>query len=91
MTFGNAGLRRQTMEKQSGLKEDLAGLKHDLKTLRDELRLKMHLAGMELKTEWEKLEPEADRAWRDFSESSAAAAKELRDRLIAFKEQLKKH
>lgn len=36
--------------------------RESLKTLRDELALKAHLARMDLRTEWEKLEPQFERA-----------------------------
>jgi hypothetical protein len=35
---------------------DLDELKQDLKQMRDELNLKMHLASLEMKEEWEELE-----------------------------------
>ncbi len=43
---------------------DVHDLKRDLKKLRDELQLKMHLASMEMKTEWHELEGK----WEKFSE-----------------------
>jgi F0F1-type ATP synthase membrane subunit b/b' len=72
------------------LKEDLAALKSDVLALRDELKLKIHLARMDLKTEWEKLEPEAERAWNDVSEQGLRSAKELKQKLQALRDDLKK-
>lgn len=40
---------------------DIHDLKRDLKKLREELQLKMHLASMEMKTEWKDLEGKWDR------------------------------
>ena len=72
------------------LKEDLNALKQDVLALRDELKLKIHLARMDLKTEWEKLEPEAERAWNDVSEQGLKSARELKQRLVALRDELKK-
>ncbi len=63
------------------MKEDLEALKKDLRTLRDEVQLKIHLANMDLKTEWSKLEPQVERAWTDATHSSVVKAKELKTRL----------
>jgi hypothetical protein len=55
---------------------------NDLKTLRDEIRLELHLAGMDLRDEWQKLE-------RELPDPSTAAARvkeaasEGLDRLVA--------
>jgi len=70
-------------------KKDLAALKTELKTLRDEINLKVHLAGMDLKDEWAKLEPQADKAWRELNETTMEAAKDLRVRIRKLREQLK--
>lgn len=42
---------------------DVADMKRDLKRLRDELELKMHLASMEAREEWQELEGK----WERFS------------------------
>jgi hypothetical protein len=50
-----------------------------LRTLRDEVRVKLHLANMEAKEGWKKLEPRLDaveRAAHDASEASRAAIAE---------------
>lgn len=77
------------------MKEDMAALKKDVLALRDELRLKMHLARMDLKSEWERLEPQAEKVWGDMSEKGLEAARELKKRFLAMnaeiKEQQKKH
>jgi hypothetical protein len=47
-----------------------------LRTLRDEVRVKLHLAGMEAKEAWKKLEPRVDaveRVAHDASEASRVA------------------
>jgi hypothetical protein len=62
-----------------------------LRTLRDEVKVSLHLAGIEAKDQWSKLEPrinEVERAAKDASEASRAAVvdtvaqlKKLRDSL----------
>ncbi len=55
-----------------------------MSTLRDEVRMKLHLAGMDAKDEWRKLEPrlaEAEKAGMEFTEATCKAASELVHRL----------
>jgi hypothetical protein len=49
---------------------DFDGLKEELKGLRDELDLKMHLASLELKDEWQELEGK----WESFSSRAGLEA-----------------
>ncbi len=73
------------------LKRDIKSGLDDLTTLRDEVRLKVHLAGMEIKDEWRKLEPqilEVEQAAAKVSETTrealhdaVAKLKKLRDKL----------
>ena len=44
-------------ETKTELKEELKKSVAALRTLRDEVRVKIHLAGLDAKTEWNKLEP----------------------------------
>ena len=37
----------------SHLRDDVQALTKDIRALRDEVRLKVHLAGMDLQTEWQ--------------------------------------
>jgi hypothetical protein len=51
------------------------GLEH-LKALRDEVRVRLHLAGMEAKDEWNKLEPrllDVEQSAREATETSRRA------------------
>lgn len=74
------------------LKEELKKSLALLQTLRDEVRVKVHLAGMEIKDEWSKLEPhlaKVEQAAAEVSDASRAAltdavtkVKKLRDSLI---------
>ena len=66
-----------------------------LYTLRDEVKLKMHLAGMDAKDEWRKLEPrilkietEIDHAAEDASESTQEAVEDIVKRLQKIRAQL---
>jgi hypothetical protein len=54
----------------------------DLKTLRDEIRLEVHLAGMDLRDEWQRIEKELPSPSR-MAEDLGTAASEGLDRLVA--------
>lgn len=56
------------------LKAELDKTVSHLKTLREEARLKAHLAGMEAKERWNKLEPELDKV-QDAAKDATEAAK----------------
>jgi hypothetical protein len=60
-----------------------------LKALRDEINLKVHLAGMDLRDEWARLEPQAEKAWKELSATTLQAAKDLMARLQRLRERLK--
>lgn len=50
-----------------------------LQTLRDEVRVKLHLAGMDMKSEWKKLEPRLEKvehAAQEITHASQAAVVE---------------
>lgn len=49
----------------------------ELKKTRDELRLQMHLAGMDARTAWEKLEPKVDELERKVNAAGDAASHEI--------------
>ena len=75
------------------LKKDLQQLTGQLKTLRDEVRVQMHLAEMDAKDVWQKLEPEVEAATalaQKASADSVIRAKEVLARLRKFQESLKK-
>jgi hypothetical protein len=66
------------------VKEQLQGTLGELKTLRDEIRLDLHLGGMDLRDEWAKLEKRLpdehtiDRVKDATREALEGLAKELR-------------
>ena len=66
---------------------DLHDLNRDLKKLRDELELRMHLASMEAKQEWEEL----DSKWQSFSSRAQLgdSAESVGDALQLLGEELK--
>lgn len=67
------------------LKQDLKAFQHDVRALRDEVKLKIHLAGMDLKDEWERLEPQLERAVNSAAVVSGEVVSDLRKRLAEFK------
>lgn len=73
---------------KADLKEDLKVFKHDVRALRDEVRLKLHLASMDLKQEWENLEPQLERAINSAAIVSGEVVADLKKRLQEFKKRL---
>jgi hypothetical protein len=68
------------------------GLEH-LQVLRDEVRVQLHLAGLEAKDRWNKLEPKIDaveRAAVEATEASRDAVKEAITSLKDFRSSLRK-
>ncbi len=70
------------------IKQDLKAFQQDVRALRDEVRLKLHLAGMDLKEEWEHLEPQIDRAINNAAHVSGEAVADLKRRLTEFRKRL---
>ena len=60
-----------------------------LKTLRDEIRLKAHLAVMDAKTEWEKLEPQLNHALSTAGTVARETIEDLRKRATELSIRLK--
>ena len=75
-------------QKTSDLKQDLKSFQQDVRALRDEVRLKLHLAGMDLKQEWEKLEPQVERAINSAAQVSNEVITDLKKRLAEFRTRL---
>jgi hypothetical protein len=76
---------------KADLKEDLQKSLTHLKTLRDEVRVKLHLAGMDAKAEWNKLEPhltDLERAAGEASEATVNGIKEAVKKVKKFGESL---
>jgi hypothetical protein len=63
-----------------------------LRTLRDEIKVKLHLAGMDAKDQWAKLEPElfkVERAAEQATESSKKLMDEALNRLKSLRDSLR--
>jgi hypothetical protein len=61
------------------MKNDLTHTLDQMRTLRDEVRVRMHLAKMDVKDEWNKLEPhllDVEKAAEHLSEASVQAAQD---------------
>ncbi|WP_433928688.1 hypothetical protein AB3662_35030 [Sorangium cellulosum] len=75
----------------SDLKSDLTKSLESLQTLRDEIRVRLHLAGMEAKDAWGKLEPtllDAEKLAEDVSETSRNALRDILDKVKEFRSSL---
>jgi hypothetical protein len=63
-------------------------LDREVRALADEVRLKLHLAGMELKEEFTKLEPQIERAFSSAAIVSNEVWGDLKKRLTELKQRL---
>lgn len=77
--------RHPAREAVQDYKQDLRAFQHDVRALRDEVKLKLHLASMDLKDEWERLEPQLERAINSAALVSSEVVADLRKRLTEFK------
>ena len=77
-------METKTSDIKADLKDELKkGLGH-LQTLRDEVRVRLHLAGLDVKQEWDKLEPhllDVERAAHEATEASRHAVTDAVERL----------
>ena len=77
-----------------GLRREMALLLEQLKTTRDELRVKMHLGGMEAKDAWRDLQPELDQALeaaKRVSAESVARVSKVLQRMHLLGQDLERH
>ncbi len=66
------------------LKNEIQTTSAQMRTLSDEIRVRLHLAGMDAKDEWVKLEPkivEIERVAMEFTETTRAAVADAVKRL----------
>ncbi len=80
-------MSQTTIELKKELKKSLALLQ----TLRDEVRVKLHLAGMDAKGQWKKLEPrlkEVEHAAEEITEASRTAVVDAVKKLKKFRDSL---
>jgi hypothetical protein len=75
----------------SEAKQELERARQRLKTLGDEIRVKLHLAGLDAKEAWAKLSHEADKASRSAEERSVARLDELAERLKKLARAIEEH
>jgi len=68
------------------LKQDLEATRKDLRRAADEIRVKMHLAGMDAKDAWEDIQPRLE----DFERRFDAKADEVTEELKALGSDIKK-
>lgn len=72
-------------------KQDLKAFQADVRALRDEVKLKIHLAGMDLKDEWAKLEPQIDRMASSAAIVTGEMMADMKKRLTEFRLRLGKN
>jgi hypothetical protein len=78
---------------QAKLKDEIQKSLDVIHTLRDEVRVKLHLAGMEAKERWSKLEERleaVERTAQEATESSRQAVQDTVELLKEFRSKLKK-
>lgn len=94
-----AGARKRgnmpTTVETSRLRTRLDAQLNDLAQMRDEIRVKLHLAGLEAKDVWNDLEPKLDKLERDaaaegenIADATLTLAKNLKDAVRKFRDQL---
>ncbi|MBX7117003.1 MAG: hypothetical protein K1X64_21970 [Myxococcaceae bacterium] len=77
---------------KSQLQQDITDAREDLRAMRDEIRVQLHLASMDLKDEWEKLQPklqEAEKVWDVMSDATLETVHDVQKHLQAFKAKIK--
>lgn len=65
-------------KQESQVKKDLQATVDDLKRLADEIRVKLHLAGMDAKDAWEKIQPRIEEFGKRVDETAGDVDDELR-------------
>ena len=65
-------------ETEKTLKEELQDTRNDLRQTADEIRVKLHLAGMDAKDAWEELEPKLAEFEKRFDEKAGEVGEELK-------------
>lgn len=86
-------LQRVTMsDLTKDLKSDIQTGLDRITTLRDEIKLKLHLASMEVKAEWNELEPKlggVEKAASELSDTAHAAVTDAVSRLSKLRDSLR--
>lgn len=83
-------------EADKTLKQDIEDTRNDLKRAADEIRVKMHLAGMDAKDAWDDIQPRLEDFERRFdskagevNEELKALGSDIKQRLLNIKAKLK--
>jgi uncharacterized protein with HEPN domain len=76
-------------EQKSHLDRELKERWEELRTLRDDIRVRIHLAGMDVKDTWSKLEPRIQEFEQRLEEASSEYMDELKKRGHDLRERLK--
>jgi hypothetical protein len=75
------------------IKSELEKSVNTLRELRDEVRVKLHLAGMDVKDEWNRLEPQLEstleRAARDITDASKTALTDVTEAVRKLRSKLR--
>jgi len=91
-------LKEDTMsadEAQKSLKQELKEVQNDLQQMADEIRVKLHLAGMDAKSAWDDLQPKLlefeqriDARADEVGDEVKALGQDIKDRLLNIKAKL---
>ena len=65
-------------EAEKTLKQDLEDARNDLKRTADEIKVKLHLAGMDAKDAWDDLQPRIEEYERRFDSKADEVGEELK-------------
>lgn len=75
----------------SDLKTELQTLQADFRAMKDNVKLKAALAKMDLRTQWEELEPQLERAASSASIVTQEVVGDLKRRFAELKERISSH
>jgi hypothetical protein len=76
------------MQEQTSMHERFTRRGAQLRTLRDEVRVKLHLAGMDARDRWRELEPEVDAALAKIEDATGRALDRLIRKIEKFNDSL---
>lgn len=83
-------MTERKQQQQQNIRDGL----ENLRRLRDEIRLDIHLAGMEARERWQKLEPlvfDAERLAGEVGDAARRAVDELAEHFRTFREHVRAH
>lgn len=68
-----------TEDEKTQFRKDVEDTRNDLRQLADEIRVKLHLAGMDAKDAWDKIQPRIEEFGKRVDDKAAAVDDELRN------------